>query len=215
MHFFGKKYTVIENKVIIPKGFVRKSKEGHFITLLFSGTLAESTGVFQAIDLAIKLHALEEKIRLQIIGYSAQPATLQKIQEAIEGYTYIQLIGGDHLISHPQIVKEIESADFGIICYPPSAHTENSMPTKLYEYSGFQLPILLQNHPPWVAFCSTFNGAIPVDFERIEAAKILQKMKGSFYTTPAKDVTWEDEKDKLIAAVGKMNKLNTLKYFLG
>ncbi|HEY5825966.1 MAG TPA: hypothetical protein VIT44_16445, partial [Cyclobacteriaceae bacterium] len=201
MHFFGKKYTVIENKVIIPKGFIRKNKNHSFITLLFSGTLAESTGVFQAIDLTKALHAEEDKIHLKIIGYCAQPATLQKIFEAIKGISYIELIAGAHLIPHPQIMKEIGEADFGIICYPPSAHTENSMPTKLYEYTGCQLPILLLDHAPWVSFCSSFQGAIPVGFNHVKPSEILQKMKGSFYTSPPKGVTWEGESGKLVDAI--------------
>jgi len=206
MAFFGKKYTVVENKVIVPKGFIRKNKTDHSITLLFSGTLAESTGVFQAIDLAKTLHADEERIHLKIIGYCAQPATLQRINEAIKGSTHIDLIGGDHLVPHPQIMKEIGEADFGIICYPPSAHTENSMPTKLYEYTGCQLPILLQNHAPWISFCSSFQGAISIDFDRIEPSEILRKMKGSFYTILPKGVTWEEESKKLILAFGHLLK---------
>jgi glycosyltransferase involved in cell wall biosynthesis len=205
MHFFGKKYTVIENKVVVPKAFSRKPKDDSFTTLLFSGTLAESTGVFQAIDLAKKLHGEEVKIRLKIIGYCAQPATQQKIQGVIKGCSYIDLIGGAYLVPHAQILKEIEAADFGIIYYPPSAHTENAMPTKLYEYAGYRLPILLQNHTPWVAFCSPFQGAIPIDFEHVEPAGILQKMNSSsLYTTPPKNVTWENESEKLLLAIASL-----------
>jgi len=201
MHFFGKKYTIIENKVVVPKDFKRKKREDRFITLLFSGTLAESTGVFQAIDLAKRLHADEEKIHLKIIGYCAQSMTHQQIQESIEDDPYIELIGGDVLVPHTQILKEIEAADFGIISYPPSAHTENSMPTKLYEYAGCQLPILLQDHATWVSFCSLFQGAIPINFDHIQPSGILQKMKDNFYITPPKGVTWEDESEKLLRVI--------------
>ncbi len=201
MRFFGKKYTVIENKVSIPKGFTRKYKDHHSITLLFSGTLAESTGVFQAINLAKKLHAEEDKVRLKIIGYCAQSAMLEKMLEAVNGCSFIELIGGDHLVPHPQIMEEIGEADFGIICYPPSAHTENSMPTKLYEYAGCQLPMLLQDYATWVSFCSSFQGAIPINFDRIEPSDILQKMNGHFYPNPPKGLTWENESGKLIEAI--------------
>jgi len=206
MTFFRKKYTVLENKVVLPKDFVRAPKDSNVIRLLFSGTLAESTGIFQAIKLAKILHASEEKIRLKIIGYCAQRDTQRKIQEVIKDSPYIELIGGNLLVPHSQILKEIEAADFGIICYPASVHTENSMPTKLYEYTGYRLPILLQDHAPWVSFCSSFQGAVSVDFDRFEAAELLQKMKGSFYTNPSKNVTWAEEGQELIAALSKITK---------
>ena len=204
MHFFGEKYTVIENKVIVPKDFKRPKKDSQFIRLLFSGTLAESTGIFQAIELTKKLHAQEERIQLQIIGYCAQTTTMNKIKDIIRGCDYIKLIGGDHLIPHPQIIEKIIEADFGIIYYPPSAHTKNSMPTKLYEYAGYQLPMLIQNYQPWVNFCSSFQGAIPIDFERAEATEILQKMNDNFYTAAPENVAWNDESIKFIHAIQKI-----------
>ena len=59
--FMGNKKVVIENKVKripLPPSTKKSAKDGS-IHLLFSGTLATTTGVFVAIELATKLHALE------------------------------------------------------------------------------------------------------------------------------------------------------------
>jgi hypothetical protein len=201
MDFFGQKYVVVENKVIVPSHFVRTSKTKNAINLVFTGTLAESTGVFQAIGLAKVLHELDTTIHLKLIGYCAQPSVMEKIKYAIYNCAYIQFIGGDYLIPHNQIMDAIHEADFGIVCYPSSVHTENSIPTKLYEYLGLQLPILLQNHPPWIDLCIPYRAAVIVDFDRPNPSRILSDMKDPFYTTPPRNVSWKSEEQKMLEAI--------------
>lgn len=197
---FARPHLVIENKAAISRPPVRQRHPGK-IRLLFSGTLAESTGVFQAIQLARKLHQVEPAITLDLIGYCAKPGVLQKIREAIESYSFIQLLGGDRLVPHHDIIGAITNADFGLVCYPVSRQNENSIPTKVYEYLASRLPILLQQHPPWVALCKRWDACIPLDFESVDPAWLLQQMQQTFYPTAPEEVTWEPEGLKLLAAL--------------
>ena len=198
--FVKKKYIVLENKLRKPLAeFSKKSSSDQNIHLLFSGTLAESTGVFEAIDLTRSLYAQEPRIRLTLIGYSSQPDTLNRIKRIIEQHDYISLIGGDALVPHPDIINEILQSDFGIISYPPNKSTENCMPTKLYEYIGCKLPILLVNHALWVERCEAYTACIPIDFKNPDIASILHEMQTKqFYTAIPHGVFWEDEAGKLI-----------------
>src|SRR6267154_1004111 len=100
--FVKNKCTVIDNKCKLPAGFLRKPG-GDFIQLVFSGTLGESSGVFQAIDLAKKLKAVESKIRLTLIGYCALDTVLEKIKREISGHPFITLTGGHELVAHSSI----------------------------------------------------------------------------------------------------------------
>ncbi len=194
--FAGTNKITIENKALPPYTTPKKkSTEDGFVHLLFSGTLAETTGVFQSISLAIKLHAIQPKIRLTIIGYCAQENVLMKLKREIQPQPFIKLIGGDHLIPHTTIVHEIYQSDFGIIAYPYNASTENSIPTKLYEYLAGTLPILLTNYKPWVDQCAPYTASIAIDFDHIEASDILNRMiKTKFYTSNPADVFWESDK---------------------
>ncbi len=198
--FLKKKYIVLENKLRKPPGkFPKKSSTDQNIHLLFSGTLAESTGVFEAIDLARSLHAQEPRIRLTIIGYSAQTTVLQRIRRITEQHNYISLIGGDTLIPHNDIIREIFQSDFGIISYPPNKSTENCIPTKLFEYTGCKLPILMVNHIPWLERCDTYTACIPIDFKNPNIAAILHDMRHKqFYPVDPYGVYWEEEAGKLI-----------------
>jgi len=211
--FIKNKFLVIENKCKVPEGFQRKPNKDS-IELIFTGTIAESTGIFQAIDLAKKLHAVESKIELTIIGYCSQPKALLQIEEEVSKNPFIHLIGGKDLVSHTVIMNTIATANFGIVSYPISRHTENRIPTKLYEYLACQLPIILQNHKPWIETCSPFDAAIAINFENPEIESILwQITKRNFYSTPfranpnsanstiSETLTWQGEEIKLLGLV--------------
>ncbi len=199
--FIGKKYSVIENKVKVPDGFRRKPNPAK-TKLLFSGTLAESTGIFEAIELAKNLHGLNTDIELFIIGFCALPQTLKDIKQAIQNCPFITLVGGGSLVPHAQIMAAIATADFGLVAYRLSPHIENSMPTKLYEYLGCQLPILLQDHRPWVEMCRPCSASVTVNFSNPDINSVLHQMKNSkFYLTPPADVTWAAEEVKLLKII--------------
>ncbi|MBX2898767.1 MAG: glycosyltransferase [Cyclobacteriaceae bacterium] len=200
--FVRSKSVVLENKAVVPANFNRHPPADK-IRLAFTGTLAESTGVFQAISLAQKLHHLNPKIELEIIGYCARQSTLLKIKSAIAGCTFIKLIGGDQLVPHTQILETIRTATFGIICYPTAPHTHGKMPTKLYEYLACQLPILLQPEPAWVQLCAPSNAALVVDFNNPDLGLLLAQLDTPRYTAQPENVTWPDEEARFLDWVRK------------
>ncbi|MBX2894183.1 MAG: glycosyltransferase [Cyclobacteriaceae bacterium] len=195
--FVRKNYVVMENKAILPDHFERQPPTNK-IRLIFSGTLAESTGVFQAINLAQKLHQLNPKVELEIIGYCARTTTLTNIRSAISGSSFIKLTGGNYLVPHTEILEAIRTASFGIICYPPAPQVQNKVPTKLYEYLACQLPILLRNEPTWSALCELYSAAVIVDFNKPDPTAILAQMDKSFYTSKPINVTWQTEEARFI-----------------
>jgi hypothetical protein len=180
--------------------------------------------VFQAIGLAKKLHGLNEGVQLTLIGHCAKPQTLRRIHHEIEGSAFIQLHGGNRLVPHPEIMGAIYASDFGIVCYPPSRHTENAIPTKLYEYLACRLPIVLQNHRPWVELASRYQACIAIDVPSADPRALLPQMSAFLETAmedktastesasarlsaeplAKMDVTWESEARKLLAALGNI-----------
>ncbi|MGC4022267.1 MAG: glycosyltransferase [Cyclobacteriaceae bacterium] len=199
--FIGKKYSVIENKCKVPDHFQRLPESGS-IRLLFTGTLAESTGVFQAIDFAKHLNKIDSRITLTIVGYCALPNTLERIRSEITDSPFIQLIGGENFVSHAHIMKSISVAHFGLICYPPSPHIQNKIPTKLYEYLACQLPIIIQKHEHWEEMCSPYDAAISIDFNQFDTNGVMKEMnEKKFYSSTPSGVTWQSEEDKFIKVI--------------
>ncbi|MBS1680472.1 MAG: glycosyltransferase [Bacteroidetes bacterium] len=203
LSFVKKKYSIVENKCRLL--LFQKKQVSDTINIIFSGTIAESTGVFQAIDLIKKLHRVNPKIKLTIIGYCQQPKVLAQIQKEVSNNSYIELIGGNYFVPHSKIVEEISNANFGLICYPTSPHTENKIPSKLYEYLSYQLPILLQNHQLWKEICEPFHAAILIDFNKPTILEIVKQMVNiKFYTTKPENVTWETEEPKFIETINRI-----------
>ena len=208
LRFPGNRYTVIENKVRIeeseiklPAEFATRKK----INLIFSGTLAELTGVFTAIELAVKLHVIDDRFRMTIIGFCSQPNVLEKIRLLIKPRAFIQLIVRDRPVPHAEIFKHLHRSDFGLVTYQINPSTMNSIPTKLNEYLGFHLPMLLVNHKPWVEYCQPCNAAVVFDPASYDAAALYREMmERSFYTAEPSGVYWDSEIPKLLAVVNAL-----------
>jgi len=206
--FPGNRYTVIENKVRVEE--TEKKLPAEFpsrknIHLIFSGTLAETTGIFTAIDLAIKLHVIDDRFRFTIIGFCAQPKVLEKIRLLIQPRRFIKLITGDKPVSHAEIFKHLHTSDFGMVTYQINPSTMNSIPTKLYEYLGFHLPILLVNHKPWVEFCYPYDAAVVFDAAQYDAGEMYREMMSrKFYPVDPVAVYWDSEAPKLLAVLLKL-----------
>lgn len=208
LKFPGNRYTVLENKVRINQAERPAADEVPLkttIQLIFSGTLAETTGVFVAIDLAVKLHVMDERFRLTIIGFCAQHRVLEKIRLLIRPRPFIQLIARDRPVPHAEIFRHIRKADFGLITYQINPSTMNSIPTKLYEYLGFKLPILLVNHKPWVDFCYPYSAAVVFDPHHFDAGEVYKEMlEKTFYTAEPEAVYWEAEEPALLKVMGRV-----------
>lgn len=208
LHFLQKKEkTILENKALRIDERTREPRSQTTLKLLFSGTLAESTGVFTAIKIADALRSVDSRISLTIVGYAALESDRKRISSAIAERPYINLIGGDRLVPHSEIVECIHNSNFGIISYPFNPSTYSSMPTKLYEYLGYQLPILLIDHRPWIDICKKYNAAIVFDDKSIDPMEIIRDIeKASFYGRSTDDAFWENsEEEKLLKAISKLH----------
>jgi glycosyltransferase involved in cell wall biosynthesis len=197
--------TIVENKLRRPSAIPASPRTSPARNFLFTGTLSEITGLFTALDLLEALHHHDPAVRGTIIGYCALVAERQRLQARLETMPYVTLLGGDRLVPHPAIEQEILRADVGIIAYPPNPATEHSFPTKLYEYLGYRLPILLIHYAPWVEYAAQFEAAVTFQPASFAPLQILQALRGkTFYTTPPEDVFWEHEGQRLLQVVNAL-----------
>lgn len=198
--FTGRKKIVLENKLKRPTHVIlpRKSQHDGKIHFLFSGTLAESTGVFIAIDVVSRLNLSDPDVQLLIIGYCSLPQTRLRLEQRVSTLPFVKLVTGDIPIPHHQILSAIQRADVGIISYPPNPSTAAAVPTKLYEYLGYQLPILLIDHAPWRELCARYDAAITFNPSALEPEEVVDTFRSKrFYSTAPDDVFWDSEALKL------------------
>jgi hypothetical protein len=199
--FLKKKSVVVENKCQMPEGFQRKPANDT-IDLVFTGTIAYSTGIFQAIQLAKELNKVEPSIRLAIIGKCSMARDLERVKKEISDAPFISLKAGNEFVSHEKIIKAISKTHFGIVIYPNSPHTENKIPTKLYEYLASELPILLQNNKKWVDLCAPADAAIVVDFENPNLDSIIEQIQErKYYPRKVENAHWKTEEAVFLTTI--------------
>lgn len=194
---FGKKGIVLENK--LPQSIAQQFKSANpsRFNLLFTGTLAPASGVFEAITLCKALHAIDSHYTLTIIGYCALPDVLAQLKSQLLDCPFITLHGGDQLVPHHEILKAIQSAGGGIIIYPPNPATENSIPTKVYEYMACNLPVMIAHTQPSEALVEACRAGIalptPVSYTDLHTCWI----NAVFDFQLPETVFWENEGKKL------------------
>ncbi|MEM9859239.1 MAG: hypothetical protein AAF843_17910 [Bacteroidota bacterium] len=194
--------TVLQNKFNNIYN-IKKRKSTDFNRLVFTGTIAETTGIFSAIELAIKLRYARPTISFKIIGKVTQKSILKKLKEVIRLNPWISLVGGEDLVDHSKIVNAISNADLALVSYLKNRSTESSIPTKIYEYLAIQLPFLMVANPLWEKVCSPYNACLVTDFKKVDAEELWSKLVSfPFYSkTPGSEVLWVSEEEKLIQSM--------------
>lgn len=198
---FVKKPVILENK--FPQKITNRYEIKHasYHNLLFSGTLAPTTGVFEAIRLSKELHAINPQYNLTIIGYAALSEILSEIRKQIADAPFIKLIGGDRLVPHEAILEEVSKAGTGIIIYPKNPGTESSIPTKLYEYLAFKLPIIISHTQESTDLVKSSNAGIVLQ-EGMTAEIVNEQLANSTFTFdyPA-NLFWESQSKTLLEVI--------------
>ena len=197
---FVRQPLIVENK--LPRKIAEQygtSKHGPRYNLLFSGTLAPTTGVFEAIQLAKNFHKFDAQYTLTIIGYAALPEVEQRILLEIDGLDFIKLIGGNKLVAHSKILEAVSRAGTGIIIYPSNPATESSIPTKLYEYLALHLPIVISHNEPSHELVNNYHAGVV--FNR-DVAAVHQALNSDTFTFDCEDsIYWDSQTGALLAAL--------------
>lgn len=208
LRFTRGKTTVLENKAkdtLLPQAtHIRNPR-----SLLFSGTLSESTGVFEAITLAKALYKIEPETTLTIIGFAAIKHELERIRFEVSDLPFIRLIGGSSLVNHQEIVQTITECGAGIIAYELNPATEGRTPTKLFEYIAGGLPIIFtRGNRAWEQLA--FQARHPFFVVTSSPPTIQQLRQWLVKSTPrgtvSKAVYWKTEEIKLKTAISALLK---------
>jgi len=195
---FASPHIILQNKITrkIAEHY-KKTQQTGYSKLLFSGTLAETTGVYRAVELVKNLHRYDSSFSLTIIGSCPSMLDWNRLNQEAAENPFIIFNGQPYPLPHHEILDEVRKADFGIIWYPRNPATECSIPTKLFEYMGLYLPILITHNEESHNLVTTQQAGIvltqPIDYQHI--ADQLKEFK--LMTTPLSDY-WENDFTRLI-----------------
>ena len=206
LSFVKKNHLILENKYKQVKGLVSQKIKSDKIRFIYSGTIATSFGIFEALELFEKIYQEYRCIELEIVGYCADHKVLQSLRDRIFDKPDIRLVGGSHLVPHQTILQHLVNADYGLVSYRKEPNITNRFPTKIFEYLAIGLPMILQDHPPWVNLCKEAKSAIAISYEDYEVKEIWQQIQQQqFYPEgPYKKALWSYEGEKLKELVSSL-----------
>ncbi|MDU0370189.1 glycosyltransferase [Hymenobacter endophyticus] len=174
------------------------------LRLLYSGTISELNGVWEAIRFALHLREAWPQAHLTIIGACQQPGLLARLQAAVEAAPQaLTLRGGPELVPHAEVVAEIRRSHVGLLPYRPHPSTARCVPTKLFEYQANALPVVLPPNPLWVPLVTDAEAGIVFDFQQSDYPSApglaWQLQNALFYSAgPPSGALWSSEAGKLL-----------------
>ncbi|WP_205504535.1 glycosyltransferase [Rufibacter psychrotolerans] len=204
--FLSHRYTILENKYLpVPTldATFRKTPvklaEHLPLRLLYSGTISRLYGVREAVAFTRQLRQWVPQAELTIIGYSAETAFLEELRRLIAPLPFVQLMGGDRLVPHQEIVAQEQLHHIGLLPYRPHPSTFSCIPTKLYEYLGNGLVIITEENPLWQAILEETNAGVTLSFAEGLTAEKVEVLLGQPYYQQGipPQVFWREEADQV------------------
>ena len=196
--FIKQRYSIIENKYF-PAKFDFKKQSAEKVEFLISGTISEAYGVFDAIEFFKQFPASEYK--LIIIGHCPNKQTFRILKNTVAGIENIDFIVSDSPLPHQSILAHIGAKTIGLLPYQYNKSTVNKIPTKLYEYLGLGLPVLISPNPIWDKMVNSFHAGLSIDFKLpiniVDLSKSLALIKDK-QQIDLKEISWKYEEAKLL-----------------
>jgi len=199
------KTIVIDNKAYIPESLENsKNKKSNLIKLIYSGTIAQHYGIFDAIDFVDCLIEHEENVHFTIVGHTHQSNIYKKLLKCIEGKSYITLKGGTVLAPHDQILMALKDADFCLLPYQENKSTAGRIPTKLFECLAMEVPMIINSNPTINPYITKNNAGIIYDFQSKFCFDVNDLKKTYYGINAAEKYKWNTNIDKLISFVNRI-----------
>ena len=208
--FIKSPYTLLENKVrALPASFRQKRKplisgKGP-VRFIYSGTIAESYGIFDCLQLIQHWREEGYDCSLQIIGYCPRADTLQQIRLFIADKPYITLSGGATFVPHAAIKEALLAADMALIPYRLNPSNQHCLPTRIWECLAYKVPMLMREEHPWKDLLKQYNAGLTLPYTTKNTAWPFKETLTFYQTTPIPDsFYWEAEEKKLLQALDSL-----------
>ncbi len=204
--FVSPNRTIVENKYQSRRSISARPPEGGF-NLIFTGTISSNYGIFEAVELFRALHGLDQRYRLTIVGYCAHSKTRGQLKGIIKDCPAITTVGLDYLVPHTQVIDHIQQADLGLVAYQNNPATTHRVPTRIYEYLGNRLPMIIPRNSSGTQLCDQFQAGFSIDFDNYDTGEIHTRIQEGKYYPGGNDgdIYWQSEEKKLLQVLGEFS----------
>ncbi len=209
-NYLSKQY--LSDKVEIHSG---PQKELNFVYL---GSISKVRGIYEIINLAEVL-SQNNNFKIHIIGPWYPPQLEYEIRRIISDIRLVNNFIIHGRLTFPKAQKLLEKCDVGLLFLYPNLNITTTLPTKLFEYMGKGLAVIMSNFSSWKKFNQKYNCGMTIDIFNIskEKSKLntflnndfeLKKIKQRNVQTVNKYFLWENEEKKLLEIYNQLDKKN-------
>jgi len=208
---FLSNFTVLQNKFQGNVEPVKPFRLNHMkrFNFIISGTITPSYGIAEAVEwFGIIVDKYPGSV-LTIIGHVTLKSYRQKLESMVPGRSGIHLNLSPNPIPSSDILDALRSADIVLLPYQQKASIKYKIPTKLFEALAMGKPVLHSENDRWSDMVMRYPGGKAIDFANTKNAfkDFEDFLSLTFYQAPpSKDLTWENEKSRLINLVDKLLK---------
>jgi hypothetical protein len=199
MPFFASRGIVIENKFRKAHNLnIPVNQNRSPLKLVYTGTIAEIYGIFEAIDMAKSLLNYQDGT-FTIIGQCPSTNILEQVKKTVFEDSRITLIGDDRPLPHSYILDIIAESNLGIMSYKQNPAIDKRIPTRVYEYMAFKLPFLFPEQASWAEIVQGYNAGIPINNNSFKAEEVLKSFQSrEFYNSGNMDNLYFESYDNTL-----------------
>ena len=197
--FIKQRYSIIENKFIAPEFELKKQNQVR-VEFLLSGTISKEYGVLDVLRFFKKLPA--SKYKLNLVGHCPNKRTFRVLEKEVDGVENIDFNVSTTPVPHQEILAHIGIKTIALLPYQVNKSTAKKIPTKLYEYIGMGLPVLISLNPLWDNLIKKYHAGLSIDFHlpiNIDDISKRLTLTKEVQVVDLKDIMWYNEEVKLLA----------------
>lgn len=215
-YYKGKNYTVIQN--FLPQKYITTEKkhfiENNVLNFVYLGGVSKVRAVEQMLNFALILKDVLQ-YKLHLIGPVQSFKLKQKICIFMESNDLENHICLYDRIAYHEAQDLLKGFDIGLLFLYPIQNYSFVLSTKMFEYMGKGLPVIMNNLPLWEEFNKKFNCGLTINIFDMDKEKEkilsflcdkdrLQEISKNNVETVKNYFTWEIEEVKLLELYNKL-----------
>ena len=133
---------------VTESGAIRAPLNGQsrsFLRLVYVGAVQEGRGLEVVVRALRALHDKGQDVRLRVVGDGDYMKELTRLVRKERLVNAVEFMGWT---LHTQIMKYICDSDIGVIPHRKDAHTDTTIPNKLFDYMAAAKPVVVSNADP-------------------------------------------------------------------
>ncbi|MCK4661583.1 MAG: glycosyltransferase family 4 protein [Bacteroidales bacterium] len=207
---FPKKSVIIKNYPII--NIVETNNKSEFLMplrFIYVGVINEDRCVFEMLKIISILSEKKYNIKIDIIGEINGDLLKIKIDKYIEDKNIKDKVSFFGRLDHSMIFNIMQKSHLGFALLKPTNNYLNAIPTKIFEYMMFGLPVICSDFSIYDYYIKEKNTGICIDIKNIDLSvnkieslinniDLMKLMSENGMFVVRNEFNWESEEKKLL-----------------